>query len=58
MGLTIEIDDLDDLCAMMCDNKLPRRRKHERKTGNKKNGPSRPGEADRRPSVRQLDEPR
>ena len=27
VGLTISTDDLDDLCRMMCDNELPRRKK-------------------------------
>ena len=27
MGISVETDDLDELCAMMCDNRLPRRKK-------------------------------
>jgi len=26
MGLEIEIDNLEDLCALMCDNRLPRKK--------------------------------
>ena len=46
MGITIETDDLDELCAMMCDNKLPRRKKHERKTGHEKETEERADPAD------------
>ena len=31
MGLEIEVDSLEDMCALMCDNRLPRKRKKKNK---------------------------
>ena len=28
MGLTIEVDNIDDLCDLMCNNTIPQRSKH------------------------------
>ena len=44
MGIEIEVNSLEDMCALMCDNRLPKKKKKKDRGGKKKRGaPALPG---------------
>ena len=38
MGVTIEIDNLEQMCDLMCDNKIPKKRSDRERAGKVKLG--------------------